>query len=141
MSDILAASFTTIISSLPSRENVLKNSAYPLLRAFAIDLFNLNLVFVSDQSAFLRKLGGNQSRQFFVGEFHDLLNYVSSYQNFVISYQQTYLVITKMVLPFADIFGNQDLAEFVDLGFRLTANILFQESLQPSPGQLVGISA
>ena len=141
MTEILQADSTTNISSLPSHERLLDNTAYPFLSAFTIDLLNLNLVCVSSHSIFLLSLGENWSKEFYLGERNFPLEHVSLYQNFAISYLTENVVVTEMVLPFADPFVDQELANYARLGFVLTANSLLHESYQPLSGLSISIGA
>ena len=134
MTEILAANPTTNISSLPSREDVVNNTAYPNLSAFTIDLLNRNLVYVSSHSIFLRSLSAKQPREFYLGEQVQPLNIVSLYQNFAFSYVTEFLIITEMVLPLANVNDHQNLADYGTLGFTPTANSMFHESFQPLSG-------
>ena len=137
MPDIMAASSTTNISSLPSRENLLNHTADPLLSAFTIDLKNLHLIYVSNHSVFFRSLSRNESKEFYLSEKEFPLEHVSSYQNFAISYVREFMVITEMVLPFVKASEYQELLDTTRLRFVLTANSMFQESRQPLPGQFM----
>ena len=139
MSDMLVVNSNTDISSLPSREKLVDNTTFPFPSAFAIDLQNLNLVYVSNHSVFLRSLNEDQTKEFFLGNDNFPLEYVSLYQNFAISYVTEFLVVTKMVLPFANPWDHQELLHFDHLGYVPNAKSLFQECLQPLLGQLAGM--
>ena len=139
MSDMLAVNSNTDISSLPSREKLVDNTTFPFPSAFAIDLQNLNLVYVSNHSIFLRSLNENQTREFFFGDDNFPLQHVSLYQNFAISYVTKFLVVTEMVLPFANPWDHQELLQFDDLGYVPNAKSMFQECLQPLLGQFTGM--
>ena len=139
MPDILSAKVSTDLSSLPSRQNLLTTTTSPFLSTFTIDIVNLNLFYITKHSVILRNLTGTQSREFFFGDQRFLLEYISFSQNFAFSYLTKFLIITEMVLPFADVSSSHD-QQFVDterLGFEVTANSMFQESLQPFPGQFM----
>ena len=135
MSVILSATDSTDLENLPSREVLFSKTAEPFIRSFTIDLVGFNLFFVRNHSVFLVSLSGTQSREIFLRESNSPLEHISSYQNIAFSYLTTFLILTRMVLPFADVFIDQNFARFVDLGFQLTANSMFRESLQPLPGQ------
>ena len=64
--------------------------------------------------------------------------FVSSYQHFAFSFLSTFLSLTEMMLPIANAQIDQHLSNFVDLGFVPLANVMFERSLQPLPGKLLG---
>ena len=122
--------------SLPSRKELFNASGEPFITTFTIDLIDLNLCYIKQDSVFLVSLNGTQMREYFFGAGLNPLPLITSYQDYAFSYLLNFLLLTRLVLPFADTANNQDTSEHVDLMYQPTANSMFRGFLQPLPGQL-----
>ena len=124
--------------NLSSREELLNSSGQPFISTFTIDLIELSLFYIKQDSVFLVSLSDTQMREYFLGDGLYPLPLITSYQDYAFSYLFNFFVLTRLVLPFADTASNQDTSEDVYLMYQPTANSMFGGSLQPLPGQLTG---